>query len=352
MARPVTRKTSHASSLPHNSRVRSKPNSTPESSLFNLPPPSKSYETKLTSAASIQARSQTAPNPAEGRFGTEEKHARIEAMTNQALAELGEALAAGRSERLTQFLTTMSKFHSYSWGNVMLIMIQAPGATHVAGFHKWKQLDRAVKKGEHGIMILAPVLKRVGELIEKMPDGSEATKPIRQIVNTKPVYVFDVSQTEGKELPRLATISGEIDGHTNQLKAFIASKNIILEYASNLGGALGVSQGGKIACLEGLSPAEEFHVLVHEAGHELLHRGERRKETNRRTRELEAEAVAFVVCAAVGLDAKAASTDYIHLYQGDAERLAESLHFIRAVANEILTDVLPNDPLRTSPHGA
>lgn len=262
-------------------------------------------------------------------------------MTDQALADLGEALAAGKSERLTQFLTTMSKFHSYSWGNVMLIMIQAPNASHVAGFHTWKKLGRSVKKGEHGIMILAPVLRRIGEVVEKKPDGSEVAKPLRQIVNTKPVYVFDISQTDGKELPTLATISGEPADHAAHLKTFIASKNITLEYAKNLGGALGVSQGGKIQCLEGLSPAEEFHVLVHEVGHELLHRGERRKETTRRTRELEAEAVAFVVCTAVGLDAKASSTDYIHLYQGDSAKLAESLHHIRSVASEILAAITP-----------
>lgn len=277
----------------------------------------------------------------EGRFGHEEKHARIEAMTDQALADLGAALAAGKSERLTEYLSTMARFHSYSWGNVMLILIQSPHATHVAGFHTWKKLGRSVKKGEHGIMILAPVLKRVGELVEKKPDGTEEKRPLRQIVNTKPVHVFDVSQTDGKELPRLATISGEPAEHTARIKTFIEGKGIKLAYAKDLGGALGVSHGGSISCLEGLSSAEEFHVLVHEVGHELLHRGERRKETTRRTRELEAEAVAFVVCVAVGLDARASSTDYIHLYQGDSDKLAESLQFIRSVSNDILTGILP-----------
>lgn len=314
--------------------------------LFDLPPPPVVVPKLPATPAPVSSpRPAPAAEPAKSviaaRFGAEEKHARIEAMTDQALAELGEALAAGQSERLTQYLGTMARFHSYSWGNVMLIMFQFPGATHVAGFHTWKKLGRTVKKGEQGIVILAPVLRRVGEIIEKKADGTEEAKPLRQIVNTKPVYVFDISQTEGKELPQLASIAGEPGEHIERIKSFIAGKNIKLEYAKYLNGALGVSEGGTVKCLEGLTPAEEFHVLVHEVGHELLHRGERRKETTKRTRELEAEAVAFVVCTAVGLDAKASSTDYIHLYQGDSEKLAESLQFIRGVASEILNAITP-----------
>lgn len=274
----------------------------------------------------------------------EEKHADIEQMTDQALADLGDALAAGKSERLTQYLSVMAKFHHYSFGNVLLIMIQRPDATHVAGFHKWKELGRCVKKGEHGIMILAPVTRKVGELEERRPDGKVETREVRRIVNVKPVYVFDVSQTDGKDLPAFAKANGDPATHTPKLKAFLASKNIRLEYADSLGGALGCSEGGKISCLNGLTPADEFHTLVHEVAHELLHRGERRNQTTTRTRELEAEAVAFVVCTAVGLNAKEFATDYIHLYQGSKEKLAESLQFIRTVANDILAALTPNEP--------
>lgn len=282
---------------------------------------------------------------ARSRF--EEKNARIEQMTNTALAELGEALAAGKSEKLQDYLRTMAKFHHYSWGNVFLILIQKPTATHVAGFNKWKELGRWVKKGESGIVILAPVLRRVGDVVEKKEDGTEETRALRQMVNVKPVYVFDVSQTEGKELPKFSDVKGDPAEHTARIKTFIATRNIELEYADSLGGALGVSSGGKISCLNGLSPAEEFHTLVHEAAHELLHRGDRRKETSKRSRELEAEAVAFVVCSAVGLDAKDASTDYIHLYQGDKGKLAESLHHIRTVAGEILAAIETKPTLPT-----
>lgn len=282
-------------------------------------------------------------NPDLKRASFEEKHARIEQMTDQALADLGEALAAGRSDKLQAYLTTMARFHQYSWSNVFLILIQRPDATHVAGFNKWKQLGRFVRKGEHGIVILAPVMRRVGDIVEKNEDGIEESKPLRQMVNVKPVYVFDVSQTDGKELPEFSKVAGDPAENVSSIKRFIAGKNIELEYVDNLSGALGISSGGKITCLNGLSPAEEFHTLAHELAHELLHRGERRQETTKRVRELEAESVAFVVCSAIGLEAKAASTDYIHLYQGSKERLAESLHFIRAVASEILVEIEPQD---------
>lgn len=282
-------------------------------------------------------------NPDLKRASFEEKHARIEQMTDQALADLGEALAAGRSDKLQSYLTTMGRFHQYSWGNVLLILTQRPDATHVAGFNKWKELGRFVRKGEHGIVILAPVMRRVGDIVEQKEDGTEESKPLRQMVNVKPVYVFDVSQTDGKELPEFSKVAGDPAENVSSIKRFIAGKNIEVEYVGNLGGALGISSGGKIRCLNGLSPAEEFHTLAHELAHELLHRGERRQETTKRVRELEAESVAFVVCSAIGLEAKAASTDYIHLFQGSKDRLAESLHFIRAVASEILVGIEPQD---------
>jgi hypothetical protein len=271
----------------------------------------------------------------------EEKHAQIEKMTEAALSQLGESLAAGKSETLTRYLAAMAKFHDYSFGNQMLIALQAPEATHVAGFHAWKKFGRSVMKGEHGILILAPVIRKVGEVEDRREDGRAEKTDVRRMVNVKPVYVFDVSQTEGKELPKFASVQGEPAEATPLIKAFISAKGIELEYAKSLGGAKGRSEGGKIYVEEGLEPPEEFHVLVHEVAHELLHRGERRAETTRRSRELEAESVAFVVCTARGLDAKQSSTDYIHLYRGDTKMLAESMEHIRRTANEILVALSP-----------
>jgi len=288
-------------------------------------------------ALSLPAAGQPVPRTPEARPRTrEEKHERVQQMTEEALGQLGDALDAGRSETLRAYLTTMAKFHTYSFGNQMLIAWQRPDATHVAGFHAWKKLGRSVNKGEHGIMILAPITRKVGTVEEHHPDGSTKAEDIRRIVNVKPVYVFDVSQTQGKELPAFARVSGDPAHHMQNLKEFIASKNIAVEYAKNLGGAEGLSQGGSIVIREGLPPAEEFHVLAHEVGHELLHRGERRKETTKRIRETEAEAVAFVVCTAVGLNAGTSSSDYISLYNGNRETLTESLEHIRRVASEII----------------
>jgi len=276
-----------------------------------------------------------------GQSTRSEKLEKLHDTVEQAIDQLAASLEAGQSDTLKSWLKTMSRFHSYSLNNQMLIAWQRPDATHVAGFHAWKRFNRLVNKGEKGIMILAPVTRTVGTRQEQDEQGIAVEKPVRAIVNTKIVYVFDVSQTHGDPLPELNTIKGEPAAYAARIKDFIAGKGIELEFAANLYGALGRSEGGKISVLQGLSPAEEFHVLAHEVAHELLHRGDRRNETTRQTRELEAEAVAFVVCNAVGLDAKGSSTDYIHLYRGNKQMLHESLSFIRKTAGEIIAFLIP-----------
>jgi antirestriction protein ArdC len=265
-----------------------------------------------------------------------EKHDQIQQMTETAIEQLSQALAAGQSETLKRYLTAMAKFHHYSFGNQLLIAFQRPDATHVAGFHAWKKLNRFVKKGEKGILIMAPVTRCVGKVEETCADGKVESNEIRRIVNIKGVYVFDIGQTEGEPLPAFAKVTGDPADNTQKVKTFIESKGIALDYAKNLGGALGMSVGGKITLLAGQEPAAEFATLVHELAHEFLHRGERRTETSKKVRETEAEAVAFVVCQAVNLNTSTASSDYIQLYRGNSETLAESLQFIRTVASEII----------------
>jgi hypothetical protein len=125
------------------------------------------------------------------------------------------------------------------------------------------------------------------------------------------------------------------------LAAFLKSKGIQLVYNPKIAPALGMSYGGRIAILPGQSKAEEFSTLVHEAAHEMLHKAERRTATTKTIRELEAEPVAFVVGKAVGLVNDSASADYIHLYQGNASLLAESLEVIQQTANVILSALEP-----------
>jgi hypothetical protein len=139
-------------------------------------------------------------------------------------------------------------------------------------------------------------------------------------------------------LPEPAEASGDPGTRTAGLRAAIISQGIAVEYVEELGGALGTSSGGRIQIVSGQQPASEFTVLVHEYAHELLHRTGERPES-RDTRELEAEAVAFVVGNAIGLDVTDAARDYIHLYRGDSTALAESLGRIQRAAALILTVV-------------
>ena len=119
----------------------------------------------------------------------------------------------------------------------------------------------------------------------------------------------------------------------------MAEQGIALEYSQDIAPARGESAGGRITLLPGQSPAEEFATLAHEVAHELMHHGERRKSTSKRVRETEAEAVAFVVCSAIGLDTGSAAQDYIGLYGGDAKLLAETMEAVQQVASQILNAI-------------
>jgi antirestriction protein ArdC len=265
----------------------------------------------------------------------------LKKLTTESLKELAALLEQGHSERLTSLLKTMARFHRYSLHNVCLIVTQRPTASRVAGFHTWRTLGRFVRKGEKGIAILAPILKRRREDTEE--DES------RVIVGFRTAYVFDVEQTDGSPLPQAAEATGDPGEHTAALKSAIAAHGILLEYAADLGGALGLSCGGCIRVLTGLSPASEFSVLTHEYAHELLHRASDRPES-RDTRELEAEAVAFVVGQAVGLDLADAARDYIQLYRGDSSALTASLDRIQRTAASILKTIHASD--KTMPEAA
>lgn len=262
--------------------------------------------------------------------------------SEQALEELAEALAQGRSDTLVRYLSMLSRFHQYSFGNCMLISLQRPDATHVAGFHRWKQLGRYVTKGEKGIFILAPIVRRAKSNQEAQANDDSADdgeEPARRVCGFRPVYVFDVTQTEGAELPEFSRVEGDPGDKVQKLEAVIRGHGIELVYEQHLGGADGRSEGGKIILREGLPPAEQFAVLAHELAHELLHRTERRKETTRKVRELEAEAVAFVVSKAAGLEGTNRSADYIQLYSGDKQLLMESLDHIQRVASSVIEEL-------------
>jgi len=220
----------------------------------------------------------------------------------------------------------------------MLIASQKPTATHVAGFHAWRTLGRFVKNGEQGILIFAPIVRAKNQNTEQT-ETDESSTP----VGFRAPYVFDISQTDGQELPELGSVNGDPSEHRERLGKFVAEQGIALDYSQDIAPARGTSAGGKIMLLPGQSPAEEFATLAHELAHEMLHRGQRRAQTTKRVRETEAEAVSFVVCSGIGLEIGSAAQDYIQLYEGDVKLLTESLEYIQRTATQILSAIAADE---------
>jgi hypothetical protein len=300
--------------------------STPATTNSNPAPHSKNAALRNRSESPYQQRTSQKDNP-------------TQQLIKQAVDFLLQQLEAGKSETLTAYLAAMARFHSYSFGNILSIARQRPSATRVAGFYAWKELGRFVKRGEKGIQILAPMVgqRRRKDTTEQEPNANRETKPAPVLIGFRAVYVFDVAQTEGEDLPEFEhNITGDVGEHHDRLTAFLDSQNIALEYSENIAPALGVSYGGKIALLPGQSKAEEFVTLVHEAGHELLHKSDRRTMTTATVRETEAEAVAFIVGQAIGLEMGRAASDYIQMYAGNSALLAESLEVVQRASAVIL----------------
>ena len=254
-------------------------------------------------------------------------------LARQAIDQLAAALDAGESDRLRAYLAGMARFHQYSLGNVLLIHMQFPRASRVAGYRIWQRLGRQVRRGAKAIQILAPVLW-------KDPQAEEGAE---RIVAFRNAHVFDVSQTEGKPLPEFARVTGEPGRHLWRLKKLVQQKGITLSYSDQIGAAEGLSTGGTIVLRTGLDSAAEFAVLAHEAAHEFMHAQAESRPGDKTVRETEAEAVAFVVCQAVGLETSTAAADYIRLWRGDKDTLLASLERIQRTAASIIHGVLGSD---------
>lgn len=255
-----------------------------------------------------------------------------------AIQQLAKSLEQGHSEKLRRYLGAMAKFPKYSLHNLMLILSQKPDATHVAGYRTWQQSGRFVKKGAKGILIVAPVVRRKQVSSEETDDTSTV-----KLVAFRGVYVFDQSDTDGSPISELSKCVGDPREYTDKLKQFVVARNVQLEYSNGIFPAQGQCAPGKITLLPGMSPAVEFSTLAHELGHHLLHQTPRRVETTKRVRETEAEAVAFVVCTSIGIEATQAATEYIQIYSGDKELLAESLEHVRRASAEILAAITPGE---------
>jgi len=263
-------------------------------------------------------------------------------VSEQAFNELVEAVETGKSQKLIEYLKVMGRFHNYSLGNAILIGFQKPDATRVAGFRTWQKFGRHVKRNEKGIAIMAPIVWRKKAI--HADDKEDKQEPAEETALAfKTAYVFDVSQTDGKPLPEFARVNGDPGVYTERLREYVTSKGIVLEYSESIGSAEGVSAGGLIKLKKGLSAGEELSVLAHELAHEMLHADKDNRPKDKKVRETEAEAVAFVVCNGIGLDVNSASSDYIQLYNGDKKTLMESLGRIQKTASEILEAIMDKE---------
>ncbi len=258
------------------------------------------------------------------------------------LRKLVETLAnetdsARQSQLFAEYLRVSSLFHNYSWGNQMMIWSHRPTATRVAGHQTWRKMDRFVRAGERGIPIFAPMIFKRQEAADT--DGLVTVE--KSNLWFKVVYVFDISQTDGKPLPHLPTgCAGDAGDLEQRLYAFAAEKGIRLE-TGDTGEAKGYAehQGTHIVLSSVLSATERAAVLVHELAHCLLHFGESHR-PNLRQRELEAEATAYAVAHHFGLDLQ--SNFYLASYGVKAADLLESLPIIQQTAHEIIATVTPD----------
>jgi len=232
---------------------------------------------------------------------------------------------AARSEAMQKWLSTCATFYKYSLNNQMLILFARPDASLVAGYNDWKKRGRQVQRGEHGIPILAPCAYR------ENPEDDSSPMVLKGF---KVVHVFDVSQTEGEELPAPPTwISPAREAELeSRLIAFANTQGIKVETKELAGQTQGYSEGGSIA----ISPHAGTKTLIHEIAHELLkHKGDMQ---NHRTRETEAEAVAYAVAYHLGLP-DLASPNYLALVNSDKDLILAHMTRIREVSALIISGV-------------
>ena len=270
-----------------------------------------------------------------------------------------------QSDTYKNYLKTMSKFHSYSFNNTLLIAMQKPDATMVAGYTAWQNnFKRHVKKGEKGIKIIAPspykkkALRDVIDPDTNQPKLDKEGKKEQEEVEVKipafkVVTVFDASQTEGKPLPTLGVneLDGSMDGYKDFMKALEKISPVPMEYQKIESGAKGYFSPAeqKIVLKEGMSEQQTVKTAVHELAHSLLHdkdnmrmeglMDERKK--NRETKEVEAESVAYTVCQHFGIDTSEYSFGYLAGWSSGKElpELKESMETIRTTASKVITDL-------------
>ena len=268
------------------------------------------------------------------------------------------------SERYKEYLRVMSKFHNYSFNNTLLIAMQKPDASLIAGFTAWKnQFQRNVKKGEKGIKIIAPSPFKIKQETEKIDPQTQKPvigrdgKPVTEekeitIPAYKVVSVFDVSQTEGKELPDIAVdaLTGDVEQYSDFFAALEKASPVPIGFEKIEGGAHGYYhlEDKRIALDEGMSELQTLKTAIHEIAHAKLHdidlnapKDEQQPRVDRRTREVEAESIAYTVCQHYGLDTSDYSFGYVAGWSSGRElaELKSSLETIRSAAADIINSI-------------
>ena len=337
---------------------------TPQPPQPERPDPSK---VEMDAAAPGQRTAQTAEQPQEPRpvipiVLTSEKPA-------EKLKEITDRLEQGitelfDSERYKEYLRVMSKFHNYSFNNTLLIAMQKPDASLVAGFSAWKNnFGRNVIKGQKGIKIIAPSPYKVKQEMKKIDPHTQQPiigkdgKPVTEekeitIPAYKVVSVFDVSQTEGRELPDIAVneLTGDVERYRDFFAALEKTSPVPIGFEQIPGSSHGYYhlEDKRIAIDEGMSEIQTLKTAIHEIAHAKLHdidlnapENEQQPHIDRRTREVEAESVAYTVCQHYGLDTSDYSFGYVAGWSSGRElsELKSSLETIRSAAAEIINSI-------------
>lgn len=266
------------------------------------------------------------------------------------------------SEKYMEYLKTMSQFHNYSFNNTLLIAMQKPEATLVAGFGAWqKKFNRQVKRGEKGIKIIAPAPIRRKEEIEKFdpetnepilrPDGQPETEEVEHIIpRFRIATVFDISQTYGDPLPELDTpeLMGSVENFPVFMEAIENVSPVPMRYAEIEGESKGYYSNTEkeIVIQDGMSEKQTMKTAVHEVTHAMCHdrdiMAELGEKKNRMTKEVEAESVAYTVCSYFGLDTSDYSFPYIAGWSSDMDmkELRSSMEFIRKTAGSFIDSMV------------
>ena len=284
----------------------------------------------------------------------------------QKVQEITEKLEQGikelfESEKYKTYLNTMSKFHNYSFNNTMLIAMQKPDATLVAGFKAWqKNFDRHVKKGEKGIRILAPAPYKIKEERDKIDpvtqellldkDGNPQKEEVEITIPAfRAVSVFDVAQTDGKPIPELAAkeLLSDVEGYQDMIRAVEAISPVPIELEEIAGDSKGYydREAKRIAVQENMSESQTLKTMIHEVAHSKLHSKEVEQDEqmrkDRNTKEVEAESIAYTVCQHFGVDTSDYSFGYIAGWSSgrDTKELRASMDTIRRTASELITGI-------------